>query len=458
MRRTILVIEDDAALREMSTMALAKEGHRVLAASSVEEARNLLESSTVDLVVSDIYLGDTTAIDLLRSIPAAELPRVILMTAHGTVETAAAARQAGVFDYLAKPFTLETLLDRVAAALREHRPLEAPVEPGPASMIVGNHPSIVEVYKAIARVAVLPVPVLLRGETGTGKELAARALHRFGRHPGGPFVAVNCGAIPEGLVESELFGHRKGAFTGAVSDRRGAVEQAHGGTLLLDEVGELPPPVQVKLLRFLQEGEIRPVGGERTSRPDVRVVAATHRDLRREAAAGRFREDLYYRLAAYEIVIPPLRQRATDIPALVRTFFERSTADLGIHDAEGPTGQVLEYLQGLPWPGNVRQLQNVVQRALVDLGGLADLEGVRHLARAAGAESAPDGEARESPGPAIGSDLTLEELERLHIEAVLARCGGNKTRAAAILGIERKTLYRKLERYGIESGHGEVIP
>lgn len=455
MRRRILVVEDDAALREMTSMALGKEGFEVTTAASVGEARRVLEAGGVELVVSDIYLGDATAIDLLESVPAARRPRVILVTAHGTVETAAAAQSAGVFDYLAKPFTIELLLERVRAALAAEPEREAEIEPGPSSMIVGNHPSIVEVYKAIARVAPLPVPVLVRGETGTGKELVARALHRFGRNPDGPFVAVNCGAIPEGLVESELFGHRRGAFTGAVSDRKGAVEQANGGTLLLDEVGELPPPVQVKLLRFLQEGEVRPVGGERTVSVQVRVVAATHRDLREEVAAGRFREDLYYRLTAYEIVLPPLRRRASDIPLLVHHFLERHREALGLGTVPGPSPEVLALLQRLPWPGNVRQLEHLVQRALVDLGGLVDADAVRRLAASVGADRDP---VRPDPGdgaPAIGSDLTLEELERLHIEAVLARCGGNKSRAARILGIERKTLYRKLQRYGIATEEEE---
>jgi two-component system nitrogen regulation response regulator GlnG len=282
MAKKILVADDDPALLEMMALTLSKEGFDAHRAASAAEARERIAAETFDLVVSDIYLGDATALDLLDEIRVTNPDAtIILVTAQGTVETAAAATAAGVFDYLAKPFALEQLVARVRAALARSGPPTAPVHPGPESMIVGNHPGIVEVYKAVARVAPLSVPVLVRGETGTGKELVARALHVFGSNPRGPFVALNCGAIPETLLESELFGHRKGAFTGADRDHRGAIEQASGGTVFLDEVGELPPLLQVKLLRFLQEGEIRPLGSESSMEVSGRVVAATNRDLRR---------------------------------------------------------------------------------------------------------------------------------------------------------------------------------
>ncbi len=320
-------------------------------------------------------------------------------------------------------------------------------------MIIGNHPSIVEVYNAVARVAPLPIPVLIRGETGTGKELIARALHRFGADSDGPFVPINCGAIPENLLESELFGHRKGSFTGADRDHRGAVESARNGTLFLDEIGELPASLQVKLLRFLQSGEVRPVGSDGAIRVPVRVLAATNRDLRAEVEAGSFREDFYFRLAAYEIEVPPLRDRRSDIPALVEHFRRRHTDNLGLDAETSASAEVLEALAVHPWPGNVRELEHVVQRALVDTGGLVDVHSVVNLLvrDAAGPSAQPT-------APGIGDDLTLKELETRHIAAVLRRCSGNRTRAAEILGIERKSLYRKAERLGISLDHKEDEP
>ncbi len=441
----ILVIDDDPILLEMMSLTLRKEGFAVRSAKSADEARLELGKHPFDLVVSDIYLGDGTAIDLLEDIRAQQPGvSVILVTAQGTVETAAAASAAGVFDYLAKPFQIEQLVSRVRAAIGGSPETADRVEPGPETMIIGNHPGIVEVYKAVARVAPLPAPVLIRGETGTGKELVAKALHDFGPYSGGPFVAINCGAIPEGLIESELFGHRRGAFTGAVRDHRGAIESARHGTVFLDEVGELPPMLQVKLLRFLQEGEIRPVGSDSSLSVPVRVVAATHRDLRRTLEEGGIREDFYYRLAAYEIVIPPLRERLSDIPLLVEHFRRAVSAQMGVTGFDAASSAALEVLQSHAWPGNVRELENLVQRALVDLGTLADSKGLRGLLPTADQSGAED-----ASRPGIGDDLTLAELERLHIEAVLERCSGNRSRAARILGIERKSLYRKAKRLGI---------
>jgi transcriptional regulator with GAF, ATPase, and Fis domain len=293
--------------------------------------------------------------------------------------------------------------------------------------------------------------VLLRGETGTGKELIARALHRFGANPEGAFVPLNCGAIPENLLESELFGHRKGSFTGADRDHRGAIETARDGTLFLDEVGELPAALQVKLLRFLQSGEVRAVGAENAVQVPLRVVAATNRDLRSEAEAGEFREDFFYRLAAYEIVLPPLRERRSDIPLLVEHFRRRYQESTDSVDLQPATPEVLDLLGSHPWPGNVRELEHVVQRSIVDSGSLADALVVRSLLAGSG-EARPEA----APEPGIGDGLTLKELEKRHIEAVLKRCHGNRTRAAEILGIERKSLYRKAERLGIELDPEEV--
>ncbi len=454
MKSRILVVDDDTALREMMRLSLSKEGFDVHAAASSKAALEAVSDGDFDLVVTDIYLGDGTGLELLEHCRThAPDAKVILVTAHGTIETATSARRLGVFDYLAKPFAVEALVARVRAALQSPEARSDRLELGPESMIVGNDPAIVEVYNTVARVAPLPIPVLLRGETGSGKELIARALHRFGADPDGPFVPINCGALPENLLESELFGHRKGSFTGADRDHQGAVESARNGTLFLDEIGELPAPLQVKLLRFLQSGEVRPVGSDTSLEIPVRVVAATNRDLRSKVETGTFREDFYFRLAAYEIVLPPLRDRRSDIPALVEHFRRSQTEKLGLETEITTSAEFLAVLDGHTWPGNVRELEHVIQRALVDRGALSDAQ---HLARLLIHD--PDTTTSATTRPAIGDDLTLRELEKQHIEAVLRRCGGNRTRAAEILGIERKSLYRKAERLDIALDSGEDRP
>ena len=441
MKQRILVVDDDDAIREMMALALSKEGYRVECAGSAADGLAYLSEKPVDLVIADIYLGDGTGLDLVDAVDAGKIDtRMILVTARGSVETASFARSHGVFDYLAKPLEIEHLVGRVQAALADPNPETSPADDGPRSMIVGSDPSIVEVYKAVARVAPLQIPVLVRGDTGTGKELVATALHRFGANPDGPFVPINCGAIPDTLLESELFGHRRGAFTGADTDHPGAVETARNGTLFLDEVGELPPALQVKLLRFLQSGEIQPVGSKQRIQVPVRVVAATHRNLRVEARDGRFREDVYYRIAAYEIAIPALRHRRSDIPLLVEHFRRRHGS--GAITPASP--EVVRLLSNHTWPGNVRQLEHVIQRTIIDSGGLDDHEAVARILA-----SMDDDESATESLPRAGDEITLKELERRHLEATLRRCAGNRTQAAKILGIERKTFYRKAKRLGI---------
>ena len=441
MKQRILVVDDDDAIREMMALALSKEGYRVECAGSAADGLAYLSEKPVDLVIADIYLGDGTGLDLVDAVDAGKIDtRMILVTARGSVETASFARSHGVFDYLAKPLEIEHLVGRVQAALADPNPETSPADDGPRSMIVGSDPSIVEVYKAVARVAPLQIPVLVRGDTGTGKELVATALHRFGANPDGPFVPINCGAIPDTLLESELFGHRRGAFTGADTDHPGAVETARNGTLFLDEVGELPPALQVKLLRFLQSGEIQPVGSKQRIQVPVRVVAATHRNLRVEARDGRFREDVYYRIAAYEIAIPALRHRRSDIPLLVEHFRRRHGS--GAITPASP--EVVRLLCNHTWPGNVRQLEHVIQRTIIDSGGLDDHEAVARILA-----SMDDDESATESLPRAGDEITLKDLERRHLEATLRRCAGNRTQAAKILGIERKTFYRKAKRLGI---------
>ncbi len=314
---------------------------------------SLLTQRPVDLVLSDIYMPGEDGLSLLSRLrEGPKPPKIVLMTARGTVETATIAARLGVTDYVAKPFDLAHLLGRIAAALAPPAAGGEAEDPdGPRSLIVGSHPAMVEVYNAVARVARLPVTVLVLGETGTGKELVARALHQFGAHPDGPFVAVHCGAIPDTLLESELFGHVRGAFTGADRDRRGALREAQHGTVFLDEIGDVSPSFQTKLLRFLQEKTVRPVGAERSEPVDVRVVVATHRDLAALSAVGSFRQDLYFRLAGYEIRLPALRDRLTDLPLLVEHFRAGAVKEMGFHEMPPASSAVLAAFAAHAWPG-----------------------------------------------------------------------------------------------------------
>ncbi len=450
-----LVVDDDLAIREMAALALEKGGFAVTRASSAAQAIAELRGRLPDLVLTDIYMpgGDgLSVLEFVRALP--DPPPVILMTARGTVETAALSARHGAFDYIAKPFDVAVLIERARAATApREQAAPAPPEEGPASLIVGSHPAIVEVYKAVARVAPTSVPVLVTGETGTGKELVARALHRFSRAPEGPFQPVHCGAIPDPLLESELFGHRKGAFTDAQRDRKGALALADGGTAFLDEAGELSPSFQVKLLRFLEDGLVTPVGAEKGEVVRVRVVSATHRDLALLAAAGTFRQDLYYRLAGYEIRIPPLRERLADLPDLVRHFQLRFEGELGLPAGPPASESVLDRMREYGWPGNVRELSHVVRRLLIDAGRLTDEGAAARLVpiAAPSASPAPGVPAKTGPPP---EPSTLDDAERLHVLSVLERSRGNKSEAARILGIERKTLARKLKGWGIEPGAG----
>lgn len=428
-------------------------------AGRVAEAIAQLARGRVDLVLSDIYMPGEDGLSLLSRISERhDPPRVILMTARGSVESATVAARLGAVDYVAKPFDVVHLIARVSAALAPKEAGTAPAEAaGPRSLIVGSHPSMVEVYNAVARIARLPVTALVLGETGTGKELVARALHRFGARPDGPFVAVHCGAIPDTLLESELFGHVRGAFTGADRDRRGALREALNGTVFLDEIGDVSAAFQTKLLRFLQEKTVRPVGTERGEPVEVRVVAATHRDLASLSSAGVFRQDLYYRLAGYEIRLPALRDRLSDLPLLVEHFRAKALLELGLATGGGISAGVLDVFTRHSWPGNVRELEQTVRRLLIDTGGLTDaVAAARLLAslgraapapseRVAGGASSP---LAPDPPPADEGLRSLEEVERRHVLSVLSATGGNRSAAARILGIERKTLTRKLKAWG----------
>jgi two-component system response regulator HydG len=448
---TVLVVDDDAGIRESAAMALEKVGLKTFQAGDTVAALQMLRAHRIDLVLSDIYMPGETGITLLQAISERrDPPRVILMTARGSIETTALAQRFGAFDYLAKPFDLNELIARVRAALNVSTAEGVEVEPGPPSRMVGSHPSMIAMYKAIARVAPLNVPVLILGESGSGKELVAQSIHDLGARVAGPFVAINCGAIPDSLLENELFGSTRGAFTDSRQDRRGALSRADGGTLFLDEIGDISPAFQVKLLRFLQDGVVTPLGAEKSHRVDVRLIAATHRDIKRLVGDGKFREDLYYRLAGYEIAVPPLRERASDIPLLADFFRHRIAEEMKRASIPGPSQSVLDVFAAHAWPGNVRELEQVTRRIVIDSGALLDTAAASRALRDIAPSSAGSSPAPVAIAETVSEELvSLDEAEKRHITAVLRAPGGNQTQAAYILGIERKTLARKMKRLDI---------
>ncbi len=428
----LLLVEDDPALQFTIQTALEEKGYAVDAVSTTGEAIDRLSDGAYPIVISDIYVDERTGLDVLNAAKKRD-PRcsVILMTGRGTMETVMAATRGGVFDYIAKPFDLDVMIEAVeraeAALLTSGE--EAEEEELPESQMIGTSPAMIEIYKKVSRVAPTTATVIIEGETGTGKELVARMIHSFSQRASQPFVPVDCAAIPPSLLESELFGAMRGAFTGADRDRVGILESAHRGTVFLDEIGDIEPDFQVKLLRFLQEREIRPVGSSRAKEVDVRVIAATNRNLQQMTDEGKFRLDLWYRLNVVRIVMPPLRDRRNDIPLLARFFVNkyngRYNRDVKLMDSG------VKALQDYTWPGNVRQLQHLIERLTV-LADRVDADAVH--------EALTVMESREKPVD------TLADAEEEQIRRVLAATGGNKSKAAQILGIERKTLYRKLER------------
>jgi two-component system response regulator HydG len=452
----ILIVEDNETVREGLTRLLQTRGHSVRAAESAARARALLEDDPFDLVVSDLRLEDGTGIELLESMKREghkSEPDFIMITAYGTIDSAVEAMRLGATDFLTKPLDsdefrlkIERALD-VRATRRENRRLGAEnaylreeVEERFGD-IVGRSPQMQAIFQSIQKIAGTNSSVLLTGESGTGKELVARAIHRKSTRAKGPFIKVNCSALAETLLESELFGHERGAFTGAVKERRGRFELAHGGTLFLDEIADIPAAVQIKLLRVLQEKEIERVGGERTIKVDVRIISATNRDLAAEVEKGIFREDLYYRLHIVPLRIPPLRERQGDIELLVRHFIETISKETG-RRVTGIRQDAMQLLLSYPWPGNVRELENAIERAIV----LCDGEEL-------GVGEFPMGDSRGVSHPAISTngslDTVLAETERRLIVEALERAGGVKTRTAELLGIKTSALYYKLEKYGL---------
>ncbi|HUA61407.1 MAG TPA: sigma-54 dependent transcriptional regulator [Verrucomicrobiae bacterium] len=428
----LLLVEDDPALQFTILTALEAQGYAVDAVSTTGEAMARLAGNSYPIVISDIYIDERTGLDVLnaakRNDPSCS---VILMTGRGTMETVMAATRGGVFDYIAKPFDLDVMLSAVERALAARNGGEEEVEEEelPETEMIGNSPAMVEIYKIVARVAPTDATVILEGETGTGKELIARMIWRNSRRANQPFQIVDCGSIAPSLLESELFGAMRGAFTGADRDRVGVFEAANRGTVFLDEIGEIEQNFQLALLRFLEGREIRPVGSSRSKEVDVRVICASNRDLQKMVDEGKFREDLWYRLNTVRISIPPLCERRGDIPPLVRFFANKYNGKYGREVKLMESG--IRVLQDYTWPGNVRQLQHMVERLTI-LADRIDADAVSHALTIM--------ESRDKPVE------TLADAEEEQIRRVLSATGGNKSKAAQILGIERKTLYRKLDR------------
>jgi DNA-binding NtrC family response regulator len=444
----LLVVDDESSARTTLALLLRKRGHRVAEAEDVVGAVKRLAEETFDLVVTDLRMPDGDGLDVLQAARAqADAPEVILLTAYAEWKSAKEAIRLGALDYFEKGQEPEELYRRIDKALasralrRENENLRAQLReryglPG----LIAQSPAMHAVLDLVERVAPTDATVLIQGESGTGKEVIAKAVHHASARAGRPFVAVNCGAVPETLLESELFGYVRGAFTGATVSKVGLFEEADGGTLFLDEIAEMPAALQVKLLRALQSGEVRRLGATQAATIDVRVLAATNGDLPTRIAQGSFREDLFYRLNVIQMVLPPLRDRREDIPALAEHFLARAAAKLGrtLRLSPGALERLLRY----PWPGNVRELENAIERAAI----LARTETVEpddlppHVS--AGLQL--------GPSPALPRQITLADAERAHILQTLERFGRNHSGAAEALGIGRTTLWRKLKEYGIE--------
>jgi len=451
----ILIVDDEASVRDWLAIYLKRQGHSHTTAESGQEALALLATEEFDLVVTDLKMPQVGGLEVLHAArerwPATQ---VVIMTAFATPETAIEAMKAGAYDYLTKPFKIDELslvINRALekrALIRDNTALrEQLVGQYRFENLVGKSPAMRKVFELAQRVAATRSTVLITGESGTGKELVARALHNSSSRAQDPFVAINCGAIPENLLEAELFGHVRGAFTGAVSDSKGMFLSAQGGTLVLDEVGELPLSLQVKLLRALQERTIRPVGGTRDRNIDVRVIAITNRELEREIDAGTFRQDLYYRLNVIRIQVPPLRERTGDIPLLVHHFVRKYALEHGKR-IEGVEPAAMKSLLGYPFPGNVRQLENLVERA-VALAPDVILTS-EHLAPPSSGTPGARSVAEEIPVEGVSLDAVVAVVERRYIRRALEMTGGVRKEAAKLLGISFRSLRYRLDKLGIE--------
>jgi two-component system nitrogen regulation response regulator GlnG len=463
----LLAIDDEAAILSVLRIAFAEPEVKLLTASTAAEGLRLFLEQRPDVVILDVKLPDMNGLDLFRRLHQsdAKVP-VILMTGFGTANTAIEAMRLGAFEYLVKPPDPDHLAELVARACKISELMRVPAkiadeEPADdaSDMLVGRCPAMQEVYKAIGRVAPQDVTVLILGESGTGKELVARAIYHYSRRAAGPFQAINCAAIPENLLESELFGHEKGAFTGADRKRIGKFEQAHGGTLFLDEIGDMTPLTQTKVLRVLQDQQFEPVGSNQTVKTDVRLIAATNRDLPALMSQGRFRGDLYYRLNVSTIRLPPLRERGDDVPLLVQHYLRRFGKEMG-KDVQTVAPEAMDFLRRYTWPGNVRELQSTVKQALLRATGqvlLPDFlpDAVRGGARAPAVAAGAFPEVSRFVAERLGAGTTdlhgelIARVERQLFADVLRHTGGNMTQAARVLGITRGTLRTKLAALGL---------
>jgi two-component system response regulator AtoC len=453
------VVDDEENIRLVLRTLLRKHGYEVQVAASGEEALELFDKSLdagggpPDFVLADVRMPGMGGLGLCEALQnRGSNATLIVMSAYGSLELAIEALKRGAYDYIGKPFKQDEVLLVLAKAeeretlRRENRALRRAVE-GDRELteLLGESEPIRHVLKLVQKVAEYRTTVLIQGESGTGKELVARALHRKSPRKDAPFVAINCGAIPEALMESELFGHKRGAFTDATSDKRGLFQEADGGTMLLDEVGELSLPLQVKLLRVLQESVVRPLGGTKDSAVNVRVVAATVRDLAKEVAAGRFREDLYYRLNVLQIVVPPLREREGDIPLLIEHFIVRNNEKLGTH-VRGVEASARKVLASYPWPGNVRELENLIERAVVLCEG--DMLTVADLPERL--QAPPDVVARVLASGELSIKKATRTIEETLIRKALEKTRGNRTAAARLLEISHRALLYKIKEFGVD--------
>jgi DNA-binding NtrC family response regulator len=453
----ILVVDDDRSICRLMGSILEMESYPFRVATSGEQARRAMEEERFDILVSDIYLGDDSGLHLLERMKTVNADaEVVIMTAHGTMETAVHAVHNGAFDYISKPFVIDEML-RILHRIEEKFQLSQAKTVGPElaetlpkTEIIGATPKMVDIYKKVAKTARIEAPVLIIGESGSGKELVARALHENSTRSREPFMVINCGALPETLLESELYGHERGSFTGATGSRKGLFEGAAGGTVFLDEISETSLSFQVKMLRVIQEREIRRVGSNETIQVDLRLIAATNRDLRGMVRTGQFREDLFHRLNVFTIALPPLRDRKEDIPLLASYFIKVFTEKNG--KTVRLAANTLDAMKQYAWPGNVRELKNMLERAMTfNDTGVIQLEELEFgdTEEAPLTDTSPAAVVRPLSG---GEGSSLDAMEREHIIKILKETGGNKKKAAEILGIERRTLYNKAKRLGIDFG------